>query len=77
VSEYYVTFGIQYERVKHPLFPEAHPDGWVTIEAPSIEDAYTIAFEHLDIHFGFIYLEGERSELVETLPRGELARWTA
>lgn len=73
MSEFYVTFGIKYAREPHPTFAAAHPDGWVTIEAPDEIAARTVAFERLGIYFAFIYYDAPDGCL---FPRGELARWT-
>jgi hypothetical protein len=35
VTEYRVTFGQKYARETHPMLPDAHPDNWVVVEAPS------------------------------------------
>lgn len=33
MSEFRVTFGQRYASEPHPIWPEAHPDGWLAIIA--------------------------------------------
>jgi hypothetical protein len=42
-SDYYLTFGIQYNEEPHPHWPECNPKGWVRITAPTYEQARDIA----------------------------------
>jgi hypothetical protein len=74
-SEYRVTFGCKYAREPHPSFPDAHPDGWVTIVAPDEMAARRVAHERLSGQYAFIYAPEEWEP--EWFPRGELARWTS
>jgi hypothetical protein len=69
---YYVTFGQRYRHDPHPLFPRAHPDGWVAIEAGSWERARDVAFGLFGQYWSFIYTEAEFDP--SHFPRGELAR---
>jgi hypothetical protein len=39
VREFRITFGQRYRTETHPLLGLAHPDGWVTIEAPDYDTA--------------------------------------
>lgn len=34
-TKLYVTFGLRYAREEHPACPWAHPDGWLTVNAPT------------------------------------------
>jgi hypothetical protein len=68
---WYLTFGVQYAREPHPAGDWITPDGWVTIVAPSYEEARRVvvglfgqAWSDLyGIEFGHDYF-----------PRGELLR---
>jgi hypothetical protein len=52
---FYVTFGQKYRREEHPLWPLAHPDGWLEVEAPSEKDARLLLHKALGKYWGFIY----------------------
>jgi len=44
VTHALVTVGQQYRSVPHPMFPAAHPDGWVRVSGPTPAHVYkTIA----------------------------------
>jgi hypothetical protein len=55
--EFQVTFGSQYSprNQRHPVWPLAHKDGWVTITAPDAESARAIATERLGIYWSMLY----------------------
>lgn len=71
--EWFVTFGQRYRREEHPALEEAHPDGWVVIEATDAIRAHRIAIYELgelwcDIYTPATFQPGY-------FPRGELARY--
>jgi Protein of unknown function (DUF550) len=74
LPEFRVTFGVE----PHGKFPEARPDSWVTILAPTEQAARLIALERLGTQWCDIY----SPEAVAEMPWGtyfpgrELARWT-
>jgi len=72
--EWFVTFGMRYAHETHPYFPDAHPDGWVVIEADTYEEARRIAVRRLGPFWAFVYGEDDPPS-PELFPRGELARW--
>lgn len=88
LREYRITFGQKYAREAHPVFPAAHPDGWVTILASDYASARATAFASLGRFWGDLYdmeLKGNRF-LGDVLghatdwslfPRGELGRIAA
>lgn len=70
-STIFVTFGTKYAHEPHPTLPFAHPDGYLTIEAPDYGTARGIAMAMTGGAFGTDYLE-RPSDI--TYQRGELAR---
>jgi hypothetical protein len=74
LREYRLTFGIKYRAEEHPLFPAAHPDGWVAVMAPSYEDARDLVIRRLGREWAFLYLPGELRE--SYFPAGEIERWS-
>jgi hypothetical protein len=71
---FYLTFGQRYLRESHPLFPAAHPDGWIQIEAPTYAAARSLAAQHLKDRWAFLYSADDfRPEL---FPLGALAQIT-
>jgi hypothetical protein len=86
MPEYRVTFGQRYATETHPMFGGAHPDGWVTIIAPTRHRARCRVVEELGAHWCDLYgpddgppwdgWDGWDDEWWERLfPLGELARW--
>lgn len=71
MSTIFVTFGSQYAREPHPRLPFAHPDGYLTIEAPDYRTARGIAMSMTGGAFCTDYLE--RPSDIQ-FQRGELAR---
>lgn len=67
----FVTFGTQYAREPHPRLPFAHPDGYLTIEAPDYNTALRTAFALTGGAHGTDYSD-RPSDI--TYQRGELAR---
>ena len=73
LQEFRVTFGQRYPREEHPLWPQAHRDGWLAIEAPTAIAARVVALAVLGVHWSDIY--GPDADVDWSLfPRGELGR---
>lgn len=68
--KYYLTFGQKYRNEKHPKATYAHPDGWVTIIAPSEEKAREIAFNIFGQYWSNLYPESKWDPTF--FPKGEL-----
>ncbi len=66
----YVTFGVQYSREAHPRLWFAHPDGYLTVEAPDDSSARDAAFALT----GGAHCTDYPDPPSEWCPRGELAR---
>lgn len=74
--EYRFTFGLQFAREKHPLFPAAHPGGWLAVIARHEEIARAVAFAVLGPMWAFCYTAAAKTEAEwhQMFPLGELAR---
>lgn len=55
MKEFYVTFGDQYRREPHVSFQNAHPDGYVQIDAPDEVTARRVAFGIFDTQWSMLY----------------------
>jgi hypothetical protein len=76
--EFFVTFGQQYTREPNPGFEAAHPDGWLVIEANSLEDARSAVAHALGNHWSNLYTKEEfMTDAARLYPRGELGRITS
>lgn len=75
MPEFYVTFQQRFRREPHPRLAEAHPDGWLVIEAPSYGRAKRAADDTLGEHdWSMLYqVPPDRN----FFPRGELGRFGA
>jgi hypothetical protein len=73
-QSFYITFGCQYAREPHPTYPDAHPDGYVTIIAPDERTARGAAFAAFGQAWSMIYTEPPEPYFA---PRGELTRLVA
>ena len=71
MPNFYLTFGQRYNQEEHPTFINAHPDGYVRIEAPDKESARKRAFEIFSTHWAFLYAE-EGIWDPSRYPRGEI-----
>lgn len=71
--KFFVTFGSQYSYQEHPLYDDAHPDGWVEIQAQDETIARMVAWMLFGDHWSFIYAESE-FENRSYYPRGVLAQ---
>lgn len=79
MPEYRVTFGQKYHsRETHPTFPDAHPDGWLTIVAPDYWTARHAAVQQLGTSWSDIMtletLGVGDQEWKRLFPLGELGR---
>jgi hypothetical protein len=75
VIGYFVTFGQKYARETHPLLPEAHPDNWVVIDAPSPATARQAALDALDGLYCDVYSPETWAEIGHMFPGREVARY--
>ena len=73
--EFFVTFGQRYAREQHPTIDQAHPDGWLVIEAESWDDARAVAERELGTNWSHLHTKEDFFKDAEQLyPRGEIAR---
>jgi hypothetical protein len=70
MKTFYVTFGIQYADEPHPLWPKAHPDGYLTIIAKDEEMARRLTAALLATRWAFMYSHEEFDRT--KFSRGEL-----
>lgn len=70
----YVTFGMKYAREPHPTYPKAHPDGWLRITAPTVEDAFNLIARRIGTAYAFYYTSANFEP--HWHPMGELDHWT-
>jgi hypothetical protein len=79
MEKFYVTFGQKYLHEPHPHWPEAHPDGWVLIEASDGEAARTLAMSAFGPYWAFMYDAqrfDEESMKMRYYPKGEIGHIT-
>lgn len=74
LKNFYVTFGQRYRQEHHPFMANAHPDGWLRIEAETNAEARETAFDWLDVHWAFVYDEKDFDKSL--FPLGELKHLT-
>lgn len=55
--KFYVTFGQKYARETHPMFPDAHPDGWIEVEADTEYAARCVVVQKIGTGWSSIYSE--------------------
>jgi hypothetical protein len=74
-AKFFVTFGSQYRYEEHPYFTDAHPDGWVEIEAEDETQAREMAWSLFGDHWSFIYGDYEFANSIYKgyYPKGPLA----
>lgn len=53
-TDYFLTFGIQYNSQPHPMWAECNPKGWVRITAPTYEDARAIAVDRFGLDWSML-----------------------
>jgi len=73
-AEYRVTFGQKYRGETHPSFPEAHPDGWLTIVAEDRGQARAAAAAKLGREWCDMYGPESWPHVSHYFPLGELGR---
>jgi hypothetical protein len=56
------------------MFPQAHPDGWVAVEAPSWEAARATVMLHIGPFWAFLFSEDDFANSRVLYPLGELAQ---
>lgn len=79
ISEFAVTFGVQYKHQPHPVFQQSNvADGYVVIEAPDEEQAREISNILFNDEWSMIYDDSDpRSpKNSEYFPLGEIARYS-
>jgi hypothetical protein len=72
MQTFYVTFGVRYREEPHPIWPKAHPDGYLTVIAKNEEMARRFTAALLANQWAFIYTEDNFNTARWT--RGELGR---
>lgn len=78
MQEFFVTFGQQYAQEPHPVLAEAHPDGWLVVEAESWEEARAVIVKAFDTRWSNLYEKADfMQDAARLYPRGEIARITA
>lgn len=77
MAEFMLTFGQKYAREPHPLYPAAHPDGYVVIEADDYDAARLAVANTFAIYWCDLYTPETWQLYVDYFPRGELGRITA
>lgn len=70
--KFIVTFGQKYRREPHPTFLEAHPDGWVSVDADTETEARAKVVARFGIAWSDLYPELDFLEDRYLYPRGEL-----
>ncbi len=68
MATYCLTFGEKFRREPHPTFPEAHPDGWVEVDADDIAEATSIGLRLFGNDWARVYTRSGISE--RHFPRG-------
>jgi hypothetical protein len=74
LQEFRVTFGLEYSYKLHPTYAPAHPDGWLTIEAPDEVEARRVAVRLLGVHWSGIYPAEQDDPMWLLFPQGEVRR---
>lgn len=74
MNEFVVVFSEKYADETHPFFPQAHPLGYLVIEAPSWDHARVIAVQRLGRAWSFIFPMHSFDRKLYFI-KGELARW--
>lgn len=71
---FYLTFGVQYEKEPHPNGLWIHPDGWVTICAPSYQVARSVVLGLFQDRWDGLYVDYQFDRHRHLYPKGELLR---
>jgi hypothetical protein len=72
MQTFYVTFGVKYREEQHPIWPNAHPDGYLTVIAKDESMARRFTAALLATNWAFIYDEEHFN--ISRWTRGELGR---
>jgi hypothetical protein len=73
--EWRVTFGQQYAHNPHPTFPAAHPDGWVTVHAPTEKAARDATLALLGTRWAWMYAMGDARSISGRSEDGDRVNW--
>lgn len=79
MPNFYVTFGQKYRHEPHPMFKDAHPEGWVRVEAVDEYEARNLIASCIGPVWSFIYDErrfNPEAAKMRWYPKGELASIT-
>jgi hypothetical protein len=75
MQEFFVTFGQRYAQEPHPVLADAHPDGWLVIEAESWDEARAAVATALGTSWSNLYEKTDfMQDAARLYPRGEIAR---
>jgi hypothetical protein len=75
MQEFFVTFGQQYAQEQHPVIKTAHPDGWLVVEADSLEAARAAVVRDLGTSWSNLYEKTDfMKDAARLYPLGEIAR---
>lgn len=55
LTDFYLTFGVQYSREPHPYWAGAHPDGWVQIHTKDESTARQLARRYFGQRWSMLY----------------------
>lgn len=72
LNEYRFTFGVQYSHTPHPHWAGAHPDGWLSVLAPTEEAARRVVRRFIGNVYAFSYPKDRHDP--SYYPLGELAQ---
>ena len=71
----YITFGERHRYEDHPTFPEADPDGYLTVVGPDEDACLTYAITKLRGEFSMSYTDPEKWNPESWYPKGCLKTW--
>lgn len=72
LNEYHFTFGVQYSHTPHPHWAGAHPDGWLSVLAPTEDAARRVVSRFISNVYAFSYPKDRHDP--SYYPLGELAQ---
>jgi hypothetical protein len=75
MAKFYVTFMFKQADNPPPQFPQAHPDGWLEVEAADELAARVLVTKTIGRQWAFIY--DQRPDGMAEFPRGCIARLSA
>jgi hypothetical protein len=70
LKSFYVTFGVRYAHEPHPYWKGAHPDGWLTVQAPDEEAARLLVRTFIGLKWSMMY------DSLNWRPEGSFSRRT-